>query len=549
MKNLYRLNSLFYKFAVETPSWIPPNIKSYMENIDKIEKDPRLKDFREKIDKNIIEDVQQDEFLKNLREFGTLTLQKIIISIKKALYYILDEPISKSFYEFLKLYIDKFQKLETKIFKFNNSLNKENLNLNKILIDKNTFKVTKYYNLLKKEVENTFIDFYKNLSSMEYTEELKTKVDDEKRDQFMVHVFGNMEKVNKLLNFDDIPNKKDWDNRLKNKDYYVVFSTDYKDILGMSSRSDWTSCQDMRPEKPGKESNFYMKTIGSAFEPSVGIIYLTDGSDTKYGEKMIMRSMVWIVINNETREEVLSIQRIYPNDSKIISDLFKEELKKHTGFDVIDIFQDKLNEDNYKTYFSGKYLMPYDDIGITKTQIIDENFENFSREFSILFKTYLRSHFRKNAIIDIQNITLNKLLNNISLEEYTKFSKDPNPTEDNKFLTLLSIITKDLIVNFCNNFIEQIIKDIDRQPIMFSDYLVKLYQIYINNHRTVNKNMFHYMKNYIKDNKNKILSFLINYQNTFKGTLYDKYTPVSNFIIEDDKIIPKTINETIIDYL
>ena len=54
MDNLSHLISRFYKLAIDTPDWVPPHIKNYLNEVKEVKKDPRLKDFREPVDSKLI---------------------------------------------------------------------------------------------------------------------------------------------------------------------------------------------------------------------------------------------------------------------------------------------------------------------------------------------------------------------------------------------------------------------------------------------------------------------------------------------------------------
>jgi len=387
MNNLYKLASILYKLAVETPDWVPDDIKSFMGQIDKIEKDPRLKNFRAEIDGEIVNNVKLEIFKDNLTN-KILTQYNIVLKLKSALENVdlkeketrvneilelLGTPSGKEPPEHEKGFHKELSDLSDQFSNFYNNLTLDGLNKNKIAVGKNVFKISKYYGVLLKKAKTLLKkinDYYNTKKGLEYLKQF----DEDKRNNFLFYLVASVERIKSFPEFDQIPGKKDWDLRAKSKDnYYIVFTTDYNDILGMSSRSDWTSCQDIRPEKEIKDSSLYQQIIGSAAEPSVGIIYLTDGSQTKYGEKMVARATIWILTDKETGKDVLSIQQIYPQNDPEISAVFKEELKKHTGFDVVHIeLDEKEAAEDYYANFELKYIKPYDDVGIkTKQDLVN----------------------------------------------------------------------------------------------------------------------------------------------------------------------------------
>ena len=77
-----------------------------------------------------------------------------------------------------------------------------------------------------------------------------------------------------------------------NKSYTLVFSTDHWDIATMSMRG-IKSCQSWT-------GSYRERLTGSIIDPCCAILYLTDGSKTKYGEKMLARHIVRLVENNNS---------------------------------------------------------------------------------------------------------------------------------------------------------------------------------------------------------------------------------------------------------
>ena len=127
----------------------------------------------------------------------------------------------------------------------------------------------------------------------------------------------------------------------------VVFSTSPKDVLAMSSRSDWTSCQDLF-KGAAKE-----QAIHAAINKYTGIIYVTSGSDYMgRGERMVLRSLVFYLVNQETGEKALHLPKVYPPQYNITKwkDFFKNMLEKHSGMRVLTA--DEINTD---------YVLPISD--------------------------------------------------------------------------------------------------------------------------------------------------------------------------------------------
>lgn len=109
----------------------------------------------------------------------------------------------------------------------------------------------------------------------------------------------------------------------------------YWDIATMSMRGT-KSCQRWDNE------NHRQKVIGTMIDPNAAILYLETDDKTKYGSKMIRRSVVRLVINKETGKKMLLIERVYPHSKegyveKSTFELFKDFVKRKTNnkFDVV----------------------------------------------------------------------------------------------------------------------------------------------------------------------------------------------------------------------
>lgn len=166
----------------------------------------------------------------------------------------------------------------------------------------------------------------------------------------------------------------------------VVFSTDPWDIATMSMRGIQT-CQSW-------DGEHRRCLVGSILDPFVGIIFIaTKNSSTKYGSKMLYRSVVRFVL--EKREDgsnvpAFFLDDVYPQAYPEIVDLFQKFLFKKTNIDILcgdpvgngwdlyfpsNIIRDKLN------YFSEnkKWASPlsYDrSIASYQNYIIEEKNNN-----------------------------------------------------------------------------------------------------------------------------------------------------------------------------
>ena len=150
--------------------------------------------------------------------------------------------------------------------------------------------------------------------------------------------------------------------KMSGTNFQIVFSKQPSDLLSMSIRSFWTSCQNLLKE----ETAHNVKSIYSAISPYVGIIYLTDSSDFKSrGEEMIGRSLVFYVEHKDTHEPALTISATYSNfDSSKINNLFEESLQKKSTIKVIPYSEAKKNY-YFPTQSEDKEKNPYFDSPLT----------------------------------------------------------------------------------------------------------------------------------------------------------------------------------------
>lgn len=122
----------------------------------------------------------------------------------------------------------------------------------------------------------------------------------------------------------------------KSKDQFeIVFSTQAVDLLSMSTRSNWTSCQNLL--KPKTDLN--PLAIYSAISPYVGIIYLTNKTPYRgREEEMVARALVFYVENENNQEPALTISRTYSSltSQDFFTHIFFRSLKEKSPIPIID---------------------------------------------------------------------------------------------------------------------------------------------------------------------------------------------------------------------
>jgi hypothetical protein len=139
---------------------------------------------------------------------------------------------------------------------------------------------------------------------------------------------------NGLIELEQIAAFKDYSSNNFNGKLKVVFSSDGGDgawdILTMSQRG-IQSCQSWA----GQYKNC---TIGSVLDPFTAIIYLTSGSKTEYGTKMIRRCIVRFVVDRLTKQPCILLEYMYPSHHAATMTAFKDAIRSKVGdrFNIVD---------------------------------------------------------------------------------------------------------------------------------------------------------------------------------------------------------------------
>lgn len=338
--NFYlNISKWLYKLAVKDyPEWIPEEFKKILEPVEKIEKDPRLINFR----------VEVPETIKIEGTYLRPFVQEINYELREAVdnfyYYYLNYYGSNTIIkEISKKYRQKMSDVRQLIsiyLDLTSPEKREVVSNNKIKIGKQEIKFSKFYTNIETATNSIIEETKKEAGTI----------------------------ITPIKKFDDLSGKKDWDRRLLKKKYEVVFTTKYQDVLGMSSRSEWTSCQNIRPGADWKYDPYYaLGVLGSCISKYVGIIYLTDGSDYEgRGERMFFRCTVWLV-RNEEGTDVIWLQTMYPYSYEEIRNLFIQTLKEQTGMTVASSYEGLKRY--YEKFPEGSHT-PYDDtrLGVYMTQ-------------------------------------------------------------------------------------------------------------------------------------------------------------------------------------
>jgi len=132
-------------------------------------------------------------------------------------------------------------------------------------------------------------------------------------------------------------------------DMEIVFSKQPTDLLSMSIRDDWRSCQYLLSSK----DKYNYKAIHSTISPYCAIMYLTNKEDYDgMGERMLARALVLFLESDDDKEPILLVSQIYSNYSievkNKIKSIFVESLQRHSPLKV----------DNGDLAFNGDYSFP-----------------------------------------------------------------------------------------------------------------------------------------------------------------------------------------------
>lgn len=135
----------------------------------------------------------------------------------------------------------------------------------------------------------------------------------------------------KIFSKENIPNKK----------FSIVFSSSGEegawDILTMSMRGDWSSCQRWEGEYP-------RCLVGSVLSKFVGVIYLTsgvmnngnekNGNRANLGTKMMRRCVVRYAIDADEGKPCILIDKMYPDLDKDVLNIFVKSIKTRSELPV-----------------------------------------------------------------------------------------------------------------------------------------------------------------------------------------------------------------------
>lgn len=140
-----------------------------------------------------------------------------------------------------------------------------------------------------------------------------------------------------IPNLDTIQSFKEYSKRPRN--FWIVFSTQIEDLAGISERG-VESCQkilstDDLEDESKHAINLSKRLIGTILSKYIGVIYLTSGSDFfGAGEKMLYRCLVRLLLDPNTKQMIIGLDKMLPEVNEMYLQAFQEQLQQKSSLPV-----------------------------------------------------------------------------------------------------------------------------------------------------------------------------------------------------------------------
>jgi hypothetical protein len=335
-------------------------------------------------------------------------------------------------------------------------------------------------NILNKNYDIKGIKFQKGQSIFRIYVSLQKKLETLQKEIKSDKLLPDLDSINEFKEFSQI-------NINTNQKYYLVFSTKQSDICGIGSRG-ILSCQNLFNEF--EDYDYHEQLIGSILSRYVGTCYITSGSDYKNrGEKMIFRVLIRLIINGQTNQPEILIDRLYPNNNYDIIQIIKRELSKKVNLPI-------------------KYDVKIDDYYIKDEPYIPT--ENMSYTDTVQTKYSLKR--TKELVHSSNQADRIKAIEKGELKDVIELADDLEPNVKGKLFE--QILKKDKTYQY-GNILKKIIEN-EFERDYFGFYLNKIYYeltdedlkfIKTLDIETQRKILF-YMKNMDKDKYDQIFNYL-----------------------------------------
>jgi len=362
MNRILKWAGIFYKYAVDVDDWVDfSEIREGLGEFESIDKDERLVGFRELIGEAVLKpdlsgetngmllgdiadfvkvnyDAAKSKMMKLEQEYEKTKKNKHLVNRAKRVMHAADDVMGSVVLE-----------TDDEDWTFYSSKRGSQFWLDalndrvRVGLDGKNFVSL-----------NAFLEMFSSLSGKRLNSLLNIKLEE-----------SNMFEWNK-----EFKNRKKVLDKSKGGEVEVVFSVDHKDIYGMSSRSDWKSCQRAYKIKDELRGQAYPENVvGSCLSKNVGVIYLTNKDNYKdRGEEMLYRSQVMLVRNKENNY-ILFVGPSYPENNIEVKNIFEGALERNLSLPTTTEVQDIIFEAEDWDKTKGKYYPYFDKVNEEKIEI------------------------------------------------------------------------------------------------------------------------------------------------------------------------------------
>lgn len=286
-----------------------------------------------------------------------------------------------------------------------------------------------------------------------------------------------------LQPLDSIPAFKEYSAHNVNGKMSIVFSSDGLDgawdLLTMSMRG-ISSCQ-------GWTGQYKNCTIGSVVDPFTAIMYLTSGSKTEHGSKMIRRCIVRFVVDSLVKRPCIFLEYMYPGEHVATLKAFKDAIRSKLGdrFPIID----------QRNSTSNRYYVPYSE---TTSLLVKHGNKEYAN---------LRGYHNQYGILPYRDTFMEYKIKELSNSEITKF--EPIKTGHlNKMIDMFAENTNisDTYITLIKNAIDtEVFSKIDAATCCgdIGQYTRRACINYFSNKLKIGKSILNTIQSSMKENKDK----------------------------------------------
>ena len=391
------MKNLFKQSATDVPEWMPEWVKNHPEikevdTLSNIPKDIPIEDFKQ--------DLTDDE----VKELG-LYSEYMLSDVETHFFNYLKQLINKAFDVIRKsVGLDNFTRFSPEYFLILDLLGNYD---NQIELVK-TIKNCKISNDINKTIKTKIKtktgeekEVTKTINIPAGTSLIKTAKIIEKVCETYAHPNSKIIKLDPTGSAEFAMYSK---RGMEKYTYSVVFSTKPQDILAMSSRGLFTSCQNLFGDR-----NYNEKAIYSAISRYAGIIYLTNNQDYKgRGEQIVARAAVFFVVSTDGNKiPHIGLSKIYKSagNEYDLKDLFSTILQEESPLPVVNLMESRVN---YEFPYEGRDMTPYFDPGALYMNKKEENYtEKYYDYLDSLSEEDKKSHYKQDHSLYDLSVNIN----------------------------------------------------------------------------------------------------------------------------------------------